>query len=282
MNSRAVLCSQKIFDMEQAKTKNLIKHSLRFGIIATAVIASSCKSAKPIESPAPPTPTKETASPKRKFDFVAGSKTLWAENFKTTSTGDFPAGWNTNAGAEVVETKTGAHALMLTKDGVYIPLNATLPQNFTLEFTLSCSANYSYYSSPLQIMFAELSSKKEFTVLKQYNPHTKNALKLTVHPMNAASNAGASTIESYEKGKKQNENEIGTNEFFASGSPATVRVSMWRQGTRLRVYLNKEKTWDLPQAFLEEVKYNSLVFGLSHLVDKTGKYFLTDIRLATE
>lgn len=229
------------------------------------------------------TPQTQKASPRFRsvFDFVPGDKVLWHETFAATPVGDFPKGWNTNAGAEVVEENSGSRALLLTKDGVYIPTGVTLPQVFTLQFTLSCSAAYSYYSSPLQILFASLSTKKEFTVLKQYNPHSKDVVKLALHPMNAASNAGASTIELIQKGKKQSENEIGTPEFFASDGPATVTVSIWRQGERVRVYLNKEKIWDLPQAFNEGTAYNSLVFGINHITDKTGKYYLSDITLAT-
>lgn len=259
----------------------MIRQTLLVAAIGILTSGTGCSNEKRIES-GEGQKHSEGLPTKRKFDFTAYGKTLWTENFGSTSIGDFPKGWNTNAGGEVVEIREGGHALLLTKDGLYLPINAVLPEVFTLEFTLTSKANYSFYSSPLQIMFAALSSKKEYTVLKQYNPHTKDLVKLMLHPMNAASNAGTSVVELYEKGVKQSENEVGTSEFFASGGPSTVRVSIWRQKERLRVYLNKEKLWDLPQAFSAGIKYNSLVFGLSHLVDKTGKYYLSDIRLATE
>ena len=260
------------------------KHSAAQWLVAATLLASAlftgCSSAKQTETDNSIKRTK--ANYRSAFDFVPGNKVLWHESFSATSAGSFPKGWNTNASAEVVQENNNTHALLLTRDGVYIPTVVNFPETFTLQFTLSCSADYSYYSSPLQIMFAALSSKKEFTVLKQYNPHNKDVVKLTLHPMNAAAKAGSSTIELIEKGTRQSTNEIGINEFFAGGGPATVKVSIWRQGERLRVYLNKEKVWDLPQAFSQTAHYNSLIFGISHLTDKGGKYYLSDIILATD
>ncbi|HET6767056.1 MAG TPA: hypothetical protein VFH08_06650, partial [Chitinophagaceae bacterium] len=44
-----------------------------------------------------------------KFDFVPGEKVTGYEDFSTGNIGDFPAGWNTSASAEIVtiEGKTG-------------------------------------------------------------------------------------------------------------------------------------------------------------------------------
>ncbi|HEX2605904.1 MAG TPA: hypothetical protein VHK91_00940 [Flavisolibacter sp.] len=265
--------------MNKIITKQFHGHWLLATVLFSGLLGTGCSSSHQAGSP---TAEKNSNQYHSKSDFVPGTQVLWQETFATAKTGDLPKGWNTNAGAEVVEKDNGEKALLLTKDGVYLPTGVNLPNNFTLEFTVTCSANYSFYSSPLQIMFAQLSSKKEFTVLKQYNPHNKDVVKVSLHPMNAASNAGSSTIELFEKGSKQSENEIGTKAFFAKGGPATVKVSIWRQGERLRVYLNQEKIWDLPQAFSSQSAYNSLIFGISHLVDKTGKYYLSDIRLATE
>jgi outer membrane protein OmpA-like peptidoglycan-associated protein len=54
---------------------------------------------------------------------------------------------------------------------------------------------------------------------------------------------------------------------------------MWRQRQRIRVYLNEEKVWDLPRAFLATAKLNMLVFGL-RVDDPTGEYYVGNLRLA--
>jgi OmpA-OmpF porin, OOP family len=247
------------------------------------LLVQACSSIKNAGVVKEETTVKKTGGYKTTFDFVAGQKLLWSENFAQSVTGNFPKGWNTNASAEVVDNEDKSKALLITKDGVYIPLGVTnLPAEFTLQFDLSCSSNYSYYSSPFQVMFASLASKKEFTVLKQYNPHNKDVVKVWLHPHNAASNGGYSGYELFEKGVKQSSNESNTSQFFASGGPASVKVSIWREKQSLRVYFNEEKVWDLPQAFDETANYNSLVFGISHLVDHTGKYYISNIKLATD
>jgi outer membrane protein OmpA-like peptidoglycan-associated protein len=58
-----------------------------------------------------------------------------------------------------------------------------------------------------------------------------------------------------------------------------VHVSMWRQRQRMRVYLNEEKVWDLPRAFLATAKLNMLVFGL-RVDDPKGEYYIGNLRLA--
>jgi len=171
---------------------------------------------------------------------------------------------------------------MLSKDGVYIPLGVTkLPEQFTLQFNLSCNGNFSYYSSPFQVLFAALAAKKEFTALKQYNPHNKDVVKVWLHPNNAAENAGFSGYELITKGVKRTSNETNTSQFFAHKNASSVKVAMLRQGARLRVYVNEEKLWDLPQAFEEKVNYNSLVFSLSCIRSQGDKYFISDLRLYT-
>lgn len=194
-------------------------HCLLPSFLFAAIFFTSCSQLYQASTVYTPQTQKASSRFASVFDFVPGANVLWHETFATTPVGDFPKGWNTAAGAEVVEEKSSGRALLLTKDGVYIPTAVNLPRDFTLQFTLSCSAAYSYYSSPLQIMFASLSTKKEFAVLKQYNPHNKDVVKLTLHPMNAASNAGASTIELIRKGTKQSENEIGTPGVFCFGRP---------------------------------------------------------------
>jgi len=247
------------------------------------LLVQACSSIKNVAIVKEESPVKKNGGYKTGFDFVAGEKILWSENFLQASAGNFPKGWNTNSSAEVVVMQDKSKSLLLTKDGVYIPLGVTnLPAEFTLQFDLACSSNYSYYSSPFQVMFASLASKKEFTVLKQYNPHNKDVVKIWLHPHNAASNGGYSGYELFKKGVKQSSNEVNTSQFFASEGPASVKVSVWREKQRLRVYFNEEKVWDLPEAFDESVSYNSLVFGISHLVDHTGKYYLTNIKLATD
>ncbi len=59
----------------------------------------------------------------------------------------------------------------------------------------------------------------------------------------------------------------------------TAKVQFWRQKNRLRMYVNGEKVWDLPNAF-QEASYNSIVFYIHTYGNKEDKYYISNLRLA--
>jgi len=58
-----------------------------------------------------------------------------------------------------------------------------------------------------------------------------------------------------------------------------VRVSIWRQKTRLRVYLNEEKVWDVPRAFNEDAAYRFLMGSITYY-HENKEFLATNFRLA--
>src|SRR5256885_9110678 len=98
-----------------------------------------------------------------KYDFLPGEKIIGFEDFSTGSIGDFPAGWNTNASAEIVTVhgKEGRW-LWLTKPGQFLfELPKELPEDFTLEFDLlhGVPINGAYFI----VAFAQLSDMTQFS-----------------------------------------------------------------------------------------------------------------------
>jgi outer membrane protein OmpA-like peptidoglycan-associated protein len=59
-----------------------------------------------------------------------------------------------------------------------------------------------------------------------------------------------------------------------------AHVSMWRQGQRLRVYVNGEKIWDLPRAFDATSKFNAVTFAMQGSYKPDDYFLLGNIRLA--
>jgi outer membrane protein OmpA-like peptidoglycan-associated protein len=57
-------------------------------------------------------------------------------------------------------------------------------------------------------------------------------------------------------------------------------VSIWRQKTRVRVYINDKKIWDLPRLVAEGLKFNSLYFRNDGATDDNDAYYIGAIRLA--
>ncbi len=205
-----------------------------------------------------------------KFDFVPGEKVVALDDFTQDAVGDYPAKWNTNASGEIVTVagKPGRW-LKLAGTGFYLPefVNA-LPDDFTLEFDVLTPPTFSGY--PLNAVITDLPSGEAAAWSA-----APNSVILRLNP--GAGDAGTSETQVRQNGDSAAQSTKSVTQFTKTANP--VHVSMWRQRQRIRVYLNEEKVWDLPRAFLATAKLNMLVFGL-RVDDPTGEYYVGNLRLA--
>ena len=217
----------------------------------------------------------------RKFDFVPGEKIIVIEDFSQDAVGDFPDKWNTNSSGELVtiDGKEGKW-LMIQSKGLLIPEFITsLPENFTFEFELICNRDFDFYSTPLFFDIAALKNQADYMTWKQYSYENRNGIEFEFHPMYATKQSGSSEFKVYENGKEISKNQIVTGQFH-SQTNSHVKVSVWRQKQRVRVYLNEEKVWDIPKALNATTKYNSIIFGLANSRRTTDRYYLGNLKLA--
>lgn len=85
----------------------------------------------------------------------------------------------------------------------------------------------------------------------------------------------------YQGGVEAMRNEVKTSQFSSNMGKTKVKVSIWRQKQRIRVYLNQEKVFDLPSAFAAGKTYNTLLFDIwSGMHNENDKYLISNIRLA--
>lgn len=217
-----------------------------------------------------------------KFDFVPGEKIVAVEDFSQVAPGDFPDKWNTNSTGDIqtVDGRTG-NWLSIAKPGIFLPEFITaLPENFTLEFELYCSKNYSFYSSPFNVIFASLKNPgKEFTNWRQYGPGPREGVLCWFHPQDAGMKNGHSGYTVWNNSTDDLKNE-GSTAQFRSKVNNYVKVSIWRQKNRLRVYMNEEKIWDVPRAFANGVNYNSLLIMRHNSHNPEDRFLFSNIRLA--
>ena len=201
-----------------------------------------------------------------KFDFEPGQKQLGLDDFSTTNVGDFPLGWNTNSSAEIVTLdESNQKWLSITKDGFFLPeFIKDLPENCTIEFdvfTRYVSNNilmYSFYINAVD------SPKKDLD-----NKYIQNGFNFNWRPV-----VGSASYFVYENGEEVSKNEgLKVNAFLTNNpeNPIIARVSIWRQKSRLRVYVNEDKILDLPQAFDPKLKYNSFKFGAEYMNYSNGR-----------
>lgn len=233
---------------------------------------------------APPSNPSKPASFKAysKYDFVSGEKVMALDDFSTTEIGDFPATWNTNSSGEIV-TLEGQQGrwLKIEKEGVTYPEYITnLPENFTLEFDMACNHDFSYYSAGLGLAMAAIPNPgKDFVMWKQFGIGERNGVLVSFHPLDAGSGSGTSEFNIYNRGEVLMTNHVTTSQFHTK-SGAMAKVSVWRQKSRLRVYLNNEKIWDLPKAFAADQKYNTLVFTKGGSNQPHDQFLIRNLRLA--
>lgn len=217
-----------------------------------------------------------------KFDFIPGEKIIAVEDFSNVAHGDFPDKWNTNSTGDIqtIEGRSG-NWLSIKMPGVFMPEFITsLPENFTLEFELYANKEYSFYSSPFNVIFAALKNPaKDFSTWKQYSPGDRNGVLCWFHPQDAGMNNGHSGYEIWNDAKEEMKN-AGSNGQFTGKKNGFVKVSIWRQKSRLRVYMNEEKVWDLPRAFSSDKKYNSLLFMRHNSHKPDDRFLFSNIRLA--
>lgn len=219
-----------------------------------------------------------------KFDFIPGEKVVAVEDFAQDAVGDFPAKWNTNSSGEVVTIEgTEGKWLMLGPEGVFYPeFVSKLPENFTLEFNLATTSEFSFYSGYLRTIIAEVASPaKDFTNWKGFDGGKKNGIELGLHPHDAGGSQGIAMFNVF---GEENAASIMKNEksFPAFHVPEhnVVKVSVWRQKGRMRLYVDDYKVWDLPRAFNPEKNYNFIAFSNQGYHEEANRYFISNLRIA--
>lgn len=208
-----------------------------------------------------------------KFDFIPGEKLLAYEDFSQDAVGDFPAKWNTNASGEVVSIE-GAPGqwLKVPKQGLFFPdFIDDIPENATIEFDMVIDMeNMSNNQSGLKVI---LPRKQANRLTYDHMFSSETAVRLDVHPSGSEGYFSSDATVIDETGQTVISNEMDNNLW----NPGAInRISIWRQGTRVRLYLNENKIWDLPRAFMANVPY-TLLFATYMWGD--GVY-ISNIRIA--
>lgn len=225
---------------------------------------------------------KKPVTKNSKFDFEAGQKQLGFDDFSTTNVGDFPLGWNTNSSAEIITLdESDQKWLFMSKDGYFQPeFVKDMPDNFTLEFEV-----FTRYRSNniLEYQFYIMPSANPKKDLSEEYPSNYFQFKWM----------GCESAASYfvvENGETISKNEGMTVKDLTCQSedhsePIVAKFSIWRQNSRLRIYVNENKVLDIPQAFDAKKKYNVFKIGSKYMNYSNGRtnddeFMISNIRYA--
>ncbi len=217
-----------------------------------------------------------------KFDFVPGEKIIAFEDFSQDALGDFPAKWNTTSSGEIktIEGQNGKW-LALVKPGIFYPeYIKNLPDNFTLEYDVAVSNNYNMGSAWFEISIIKVATDNEMKAIASNSgdrfrfTNNSNGLSVRIHPSN---DNGSYSYRTFENGSEQQTYTNKQNSFTSSNN--VVHVSIWKQKTRIRMYINQEKIIDLSKVMTST--YNKIIFSPNYsYANNDDMLYLTNLRLA--
>jgi outer membrane protein OmpA-like peptidoglycan-associated protein len=197
--------------------------------------------AKPVSSPAIQTYSK--------FDFVPGDKIIFFDDFASDPVGEFPAKWNTNNNAEVVTVGSlpGKWLRLPVEGGNYFPgLNLDFPENVTIEFDVLASDQtefgFTYYS-------------EEACDLDAYGVPGDAGFELGIFVDDSHN------FSNYANSDSGNGMAINTSSTKGRIAPnQQAHISVWVQKSRMRMYVNEEKAFDIPKGVFPGYVYNRMRF----------------------
>jgi OOP family OmpA-OmpF porin len=202
-----------------------------------------------------------------KFDFIPGAKVIFFDDFAETAMGDFPPNWNTNASGEVVTTNLypGNWFKMNGSGCVLVDDEIKLPDNYTIEYDVIAYPNVegdTGYEFGFYLYSAE--NPKDMSEGGAV-PGLKGGIKM-IFGYRSSYSAYDETGYTLDGLKEEATMEAGKK----------YRLSFWVQKTRLRVYLDQVKVFDLPKVFKTGFQCNQMRFELW----ESGNPMITNFRVA--
>lgn len=202
-----------------------------------------------------------------KYDFVPGEKVIFFEDFSQDAVGDFPALWYTNGSGEVVTLNNypGKWLMMRQNSNYAYMFNEPMPDNYTIEFDYirqNCKLNG---NSTTFFLTSVPKGKSAFESIS-YPGMRMDILGVSAVDLN---NFGVEPME-----KVNNRRDV---KLLSAECGRVVKVSIWVQKQRMRLYLNEEKVYDIPRMFPKNKPINAFRI-YKKLPDKQD--FISNFRIA--
>ncbi len=213
-----------------------------------------------------------------KFDFVSGEKVVAFEDFAQAAIGDFPVRWNSNGSGEIVtiEGQQGKWLQLNNETSIFPEFIKNLPENFTMEFNLAANPDpmYKYTLHQFNIIFTPESDPAKIFRFSNSGMGASNVV-FNLYPSKIKA---YSSIKVLDAGRKTILRNTSDTEKFSLPQKPIVKISVWRQKTRLRIYVDEQKIWDIPMAFDDEAVYKKVIFVSNSYGN--GPYYLSNLRWA--
>ncbi len=199
-----------------------------------------------------------------RFDFVSGEKIIYAEDFSKDVIGEMPLLWTTKGRGEIMELENirgrwlrGHEESQLTAAN-----KANLGENYTIEFDMI------YY----------FASSKASYIMPDIHVKMLNSFQWSIHPKADDSKARVETFGN----NTFRSDELDVPEF-SSNYNQVLHYSIQVQKSRLRIWVNENKIFDLPQALSDGKDASRISFsmGSSNYKDEEVGFYVSNIKIAT-
>ena len=213
------------------------------------------------------TSMKPTLQSYSKYDFIPGAKVIFYDDFTQSAVGDFPSSWNTNASGEVVTTNLypGNWFKMIGSGCIALDEGLKLPDNYTIEYDViaypSEEGNDAFEFGFYLYSADDPKDMNEGGAV----PGNKGGIKMSF--------GYRGTYSAYDETGYTLD---GTKDEAIMEAGKKYRLSYWVQKTRLRVYLDQVKIFDLPKVFKTGFQCNQMRFELW----ESGNPMITNFRVA--
>jgi outer membrane protein OmpA-like peptidoglycan-associated protein len=222
---------------------------------------------------------------KSKFDFVPGDKVILWEDFSEDAIGDFPINWNTNGSGEVVtiDGSDGNWLMMQKVSNFTLNKLLTLSENFTIQFDVMITVPFNRLSNPLYFGIADIKNPKTYINSSHHSlDGNENAVFwIVMHPgeQKYNSNGFGNYLMYYNSASNIVTEKIDLPDFMDVKEKLPLKISIWKQKQRIRVYVNENKIIDLPRILSADMNVNALIWK-TEVYQDDNKYFISNLRVS--
>jgi OmpA-OmpF porin, OOP family len=212
-------------------------------------------------------PSLETYS---KFDFVPGEKVIFFDDFSQDNVGDFPAAWNTNGSGEIVSTNLypGRWLKFVSRNAIWTDQLLNLPENYTIEFdVIPIKGNEGGMGGYDFRLIQSINAKA-------YDHGSVPGKAGFLFSCEYFGRPGYRTYINSDEGNNLGLGGFNDNKQYYQKENKKYHVSVWVQKSRVRLYLDENKLFDLPKAFaVTGVKMDRIRF-------EEGAAMISNVRVA--
>ncbi len=206
-----------------------------------------------------------------KYDFIPGDKVIYFDDFSQDNIGDYPTGWFTNKGGEVMTTNIfPGKWFMMKEDGQqFLEKLFNLPENYTLEFDVIPLAPEGTELQAIPMDFNILAAEPGDPYPSMGVPG-KSGIGIRLTTPN-----GYHAYSAYAEGSYTISGDYSKEQGLLKANEVN-HVAFWIQKTRVRLYIHGEKIFDLPKVLTSGHQYNQFRFNM----DGESAPLFTNFRIA--